>query len=309
MMTTEKIDSVHPLSRVDHPSPSVLDSLPTLDDVLHRQSQPPVCLYNYYIVLRDRLELETLLDFWLDVAQADILYKRYLKYAARRGSTAKFGQGKIDYNHHRLSSPVSIHPRTSDILTHMLLLHPRASLATTMNSATTSASTKKPPPTQLEMAETIERIYLRYIVPSAEKEINGLPNYIRESIGNHFSITIQEDPIKKKLNPDNPIIYAQAKNYVHQLLESTFPLFLRYKVFMNLTLPQQIGRLACGLLLLLVGFSLEFTLIFLDVHPWQKRLWVILNSTLFSSIPYIYLIGYFPNCLGCIFYSDFYHWH
>lgn len=305
------MDAVHPLSRVENPSPSVLDSLPTLDDVLHRQSQPPVCLYNYYIVLRDRLELETLLDFWLDVAQADILYKRYLKYAARRGSTAaKLGQ-KADYNHHRLSSPVSIHPRTSDILTHMLLLHPRASVATTMNSATTSGSTtKKPPPTQLEMAETIERIYLRYIVPSAEKEINGLPHHIKETIGNHFSITIQEDPIKKKLNPDNPIIYAQAKNYVHQLLESTFPLFLRYKVFMNLTLPQQIGRLACGLLLLLVGFSLEFTLIFLDVHPWQKRLWVILNQTFVdTSFPLHFFLGYPANCVWCLFCRHFYHWH
>lgn len=287
MMAEEKIDVVHPLSKVENPSESVLDSLPTLDDVLHRQSQPPVCLYNYYIVLRDRLELETLLDFWLDVAQADILYKRYSKYAARRGSTAKFT------NQHRLSSPVSIHPRTSDILTHMLLLHPRASLATTMHSTTTAGSTKKPPPTQLEMAETIERIYLRYIVPSAEKEINGLPHHIKETIGNHFSITIQEDnPIKKKLNPDNPIIYAQAKNYVHQLLQSTFPLFLRYKVFMNLTLPQQIGRLACGLLLLLVGFSLEFTLIFLDVHPWQKRLWVFTTKHSKSNLylpPYIFI--------------------
>ncbi|KAI9249112.1 hypothetical protein EDC94DRAFT_549077 [Helicostylum pulchrum] len=277
-------DILHPLSKPANFTPSVLDGLPTLDDVLHRQSQPPVCLYNYYIVLRDRLELETLLDFWLDVAQADILYKRYIKYAARRASTPKLNQPtKASVDYHRLSqpsSPLSIHNRTSDILTHMLLLHPRASLATTMHSNTTNNSTKKPPPTQLEMIETVERIYLRYIVPSAEKEICGLPNYIKESIGNYFTPTIiVEDstiPIKKKLNPDNPMIYAQAKNYVHQLLESTFPLFLRYKVFMNLTLPQQIGRLAFGLILLLVGFSLEFSLIFLDIHPWQKRLWGIL---------------------------------
>ncbi|KAI8073584.1 hypothetical protein BDF21DRAFT_343833 [Thamnidium elegans] len=278
MTAIEKVpqDILHPLSKPANYTSSVLDGLPTLDDVLHRQSQPPVCLYNYYIVLRDRLELETLLDFWLDVAQADILYKRYIKYATRR----------------------------TNILTHMLLLHPRASLATTMHSTTTNNSTKKPPPTQLEMIEAVERIYLRYIVPSAEKEICGLPNYIKESIDSTI-------PIKKKLNPDNPMIYAQAKNYVHQLLESTFPLFLRYKVFMNLTLPQQIGRLAFGLILLLVGFSLEFSLIFLDIHPWQKRLWVILNQTLLVSLtyPFYLLLGYFTNCFRCIFYRYFCHWY
>ncbi|KAI9340601.1 hypothetical protein BD770DRAFT_372469 [Pilaira anomala] len=283
-MTAIEKDSLHPLSKPENYTSSILDGLPTLDDVLHRQSQPPVCLYNYYIVLRDRLEMETLLDFWLDVAQADILYKRYIKHASRRGSTPKFNNNpsmKPSVDYHRLSqpsSPLSVHNRTSDILTHMLLLHPRASLAPTMNTMTTTNSTnKKPPPTQVEMMETVERIYLRYIVPSAEKELSGLPSYIKESISHHFTVEI-----KQKV--DNPMIYAQAKNYVHQLLESTFPLFLRYKAFMNLTLPQQIGRLGFGLILLLIGFSLEFSLIFLDVRPWQKRLWVKSKSNAFFCV-------------------------
>jgi hypothetical protein len=273
-------ETVHPLSRVqaaDEQPPSILDQLPTLDDVLYRHSQPPVCLYNYYIILRDRLEMEQLLDFWLDVAQADILYKRYIKYA-RKGNRLQqpkpsISSSMLSYNTvaKRLSHQES---RTSDILTRMLLLHPRASLATTMNSAGTS---RKPPPTQHEMIEAVERIYLRYIVPSAEKELNGLPASIKEAIASHFVVgggAILNSSNKENNAIDNPIIYAQAKVYVHQILQSTFPLFLRYKVFMNLTLPQQIGRLALGLVLLLVGFSLEFSLIFLDIHPWQVRLWV-----------------------------------
>ena len=285
-------DAIHPLSRAANSKiASELDQLPTLDDVLHRQSQPPVCLYNYYIVLRDRLELEVLLDFWLDVAQADILYKRYIKYATKRAS-AKFSSRQ---RHCQLPKPsisssiLDYYQRQSnnnnnpnDVLTHMLLLHPRASLATTMYSTTTNGSSrpKKPPPTQTEMAEAIERIYLRYIVPSAEKEIIQLPASIKESIGNHF---YDSEKPSSNTHPENPIIYAQAKEYVHQLLESTFPLFLRYKVFMNLTLPQQIGRLACGLVLLLVGFSLEFSLIFLNIRPWEKRLWVIFKCFPFLS--------------------------
>ncbi|CEP17799.1 hypothetical protein [Parasitella parasitica] len=279
-------DHIHPLSRAANSKiASVLDQLPTLDDVLHRQSQPPVCLYNYYIVLRDRLELEVLLDFWLDVAQADILYKRYIKYASKRAS----GKFSPKQQHQQLPKPsisssiIDYHQRQSnishsnDVLTHMLLLHPRASLATTMYSTTTNGSQpKKPPPTQAEMIEAVERIYLRYIVPSAEKEIIQLPATIKESIGHHFYDS--EKAAGSTGHPENPIIYAQAKEYVHQLLESTFPLFLRYKVFINLTLPQQIGRLACGLVLLLIGFSLEFSLIFLNIHPWQKRLWALILS-------------------------------
>ncbi|CAO3631840.1 unnamed protein product [Mucor hiemalis] len=275
------IDSIHPLSRVaahgDH-VPSILDYLPSLDDVLHRHSEPPVCLYNYYIILRDRLELETLLDFWLDVAQADILYKRYIKYLRKASNVSKTTRKASSI---MPSSPLSVHHRTSDVLTHMLLLHPRASIATTMNSnATTVASNatsmKRPPPTQLEMIELMEHIYLRYIVPNAEKELRILPTHIRENISNQFNTTQHNDEKQQLPPPENPMVFLQAKNYVHQLLESTFPLFLRYKVFMNLTLPQQIGRLAIGLILLLVGFSLEFSLIFLDIHPWQKRLWGIL---------------------------------
>lgn len=250
--------SVHPLTReLDEKVDSVLDQLPTLDDVLYRHSQPPVCLYNYYIVLRDRLQLETWLDFWLDIAQADILYKRYIKYK-KRPSKMQLKKPSI------ASSLFSSESPRHDILTHMLLLQPRTSLA---NTITTTGSNKRPPPTQTEMHETIERIYLRYIVPSAEKELVQLPFQIKQQIHQFFN---SETPNEK----DNPAVYAESKAYVHQVLESTFPLFLRYKVFMNLTLPQQIGRLALGLVCLLVGFSLEFSLIFLDVRPWQNRLWV-----------------------------------
>jgi hypothetical protein len=275
-MATEKNlngnDTVHPLATVSNRITSVLDRLPTLDDVLHRQSQPPVCLYNYYIVLRDRLEIETLLDFWLDVAQAEILYKRYAKYAARAAAANKHtGTNNTNTSttlHAQvkpsISSSISSSPLQSpDILTQMLLVHPRASYATTMTTNTNGS--KRPPPTLTEMTETIERIYLRYIVPSAEKELVQLPVQIRDNINTYFH---------DKASPENPAIYAQAKEYVHQLLQSTFPLFLRYKAFMNLTLAQQLGRLACGLVLLLFGFSLEFSLIFLDIRPWQKRLWV-----------------------------------
>lgn len=230
-------------------------SLPTLDDVLHRRSQPPVCLYNYYIVLRDRLHLEQLLDFWLDVAQADIMYKRYLKYAARPSV------------HHGSNQPFSLPSKVlsqDDLFTHMLLSHPRTSFATTTTStATVAKKSHPPPPTQSEMSDMLERIYLRYIVSDAEKELL-LPHRIREEIAKHFT--------NKK--PISTIPFKDAKQYVREELQHTFGIFLKYKGYMNLTWMQQVGRLVAGLIVLLVGFSYEFSMIFLDVKPWQTRLWV-----------------------------------
>ncbi|KAI8149982.1 hypothetical protein BJV82DRAFT_585382 [Fennellomyces sp. T-0311] len=113
--------------------------------------------------------------------------------------------------------------------------------------------------TETHMAQVVERIYLRYIVPSAEKELFHLPVSMRDAI------------TEKKLS-DDPAVFDQAQRYVYQLLLATWPHFLRYKVLMNLTLNQQLGRIAVGLTSLLVGFSVEFSLIFLNIQPWLYRL-------------------------------------
>ncbi|CEI96960.1 hypothetical protein RMCBS344292_11103 [Rhizopus microsporus] len=243
--------------------------LPSLNDVLHRRSLPPVCLYNYYIVLRDRLDMDTLLDFWLDVAQAAHLYKRYIRHQAKQlPCLNKPHPSDLTLSDGRTSTSSNF----PDLLTRMLLIQPRPSIATTVHSAISTQSNKRP--TQEEMAEVIERIYLRYIVPNAEKEITQLPSEIRQAITHHFS---DDDYLHhKRLGPEDPAIFLQAKQFVYQQLETTFPQFIKYKVFMNLTLFQQVGRLAFGLFLLFIGFSLELSLIFLDVSPWQQRLWGIL---------------------------------
>ncbi|KAI7899384.1 uncharacterized protein BX663DRAFT_521573 [Cokeromyces recurvatus] len=224
----------------------------TLDDVLHRKSQPPVCLYNFYIVLKDRLGLEILLDFWLDVTQANLLYKRYIKSSSRK---------EMESALLLTTAPSLLQQNSNDHLLTTLLL-----LSDSCRPVFISKKPRPPPPTQREMIETLEGIYLRYIVPNAEKEIEQLPYSIKEAIRLHFH----------QLSPEDPIIYDQAKDYVYQLLASTFPLFLRYKLWMNLTLPQQVARLFSGLFCLCIGFSFEFSFIFLDIQPWQKRLWGIL---------------------------------
>lgn len=231
-----------------------MNDLPTLEDVLSRKSQPPVCLYNYYIILRDRLNMDPWLDFWLDVAQATAMHKRYIKH-----------------------KPTPTVERASpELLTRILL------------------DNKKRVPTESEMAETVERIYLRYIVPNAEKEISQLPDSVRQTIATHFN------PLQKTAFLTNdPVIYEEAKGYVLEMLRTSFPLFIKYKVFMNLTLVQQIIRLALGFFFLLIGFSVELSLIFLNLHPWQKRLWGILPIGLGVFFIVTSIVGIDPIWVLC----------
>ncbi|KAI8338666.1 hypothetical protein BC941DRAFT_501794 [Chlamydoabsidia padenii] len=54
-------------------------NLPTLQQVLSRKTLPPLCLYNYYVVMRDRLHMEQVLDFYLDVQHHEQLWRQYLR--------------------------------------------------------------------------------------------------------------------------------------------------------------------------------------------------------------------------------------
>ncbi|KAI9323894.1 hypothetical protein BX666DRAFT_2022600 [Dichotomocladium elegans] len=225
-----------------------LQGLPTLDQVLRRQTFPPVCLYNYYIVLRDRLGLEPLLDFWLDVQQAIVLHKSYCKKQQQQQQKSVISPNSTS----DLMSSTYDHQLTESLL---------------LLSQLRQQQTTKPTITRDAMVDLLEKIHLRYIVPCAEKELVQLPMPLRDAISDYFNHN----------RTDDPEVFAAAQAYVYGLLESvTYPHFIRYKVTMNLTLYQQLGRIVAGLIALLVGFSVEFSLIFLNIRPWPCRLWGVL---------------------------------
>ncbi|KAI8973245.1 hypothetical protein BDF20DRAFT_635653 [Mycotypha africana] len=283
-------------------------TLPTLDDVLHRRTRPPICLYNYYIILRDRLKMDHVLDFWLDVSQAHILHKKYLKY---RNKVNQQQQQQTITDNSAMSAATAT-PTTAISTIAAETADPRPSLATTalttmsgsydslynssmsqnrMDKLTPGATTKPhkkrvPPPTHTDLLNILDRIYLKYIAPSAEKEITQLPSQIKQAIKNKMEnfanisrTAIEGDSDEVLITLD---IFDEAQNYLyHQiLLKLTYPLFIKYKVKMNLTLPQQIGRFVVGLMSLWIGFSMEFSLIFLNIQPWHKRLWGLLPISL-----------------------------
>ncbi|WWC87319.1 uncharacterized protein L201_002208 [Kwoniella dendrophila CBS 6074] len=115
-----------------------------------------------------------------------------------------------------------------------------------------------------------ERIYLRYLLPGAEREI-----YLPPSLRIH-NFPISNDNTGD-ISPLIPDLYHQQKVYIFKALEQdAFPRFLRAKAFGNLTPLGSFVRLIAGLICLWGGFVLAFSLIFLDWKPRLTRLWTIL---------------------------------
>lgn len=118
------------------------------------------------------------------------------------------------------------------------------------------------------LVESAERIYLRYLLPGAEREIY-LPPALRLT---NFPVSTET-----KTSPLIPDLFHAQKLYIFRALEQdAFPRFLRAKAFGNLTQTSALVRLILGLVILWGAFVLAFTLIFLDWKPRLTRLWVIL---------------------------------
>ncbi|WVQ97476.1 hypothetical protein IAU59_004590 [Kwoniella sp. CBS 9459] len=118
------------------------------------------------------------------------------------------------------------------------------------------------------LVEGAERIYLRYLLPGAEREIY-LPPSLRI---NNFPISDS-----REASPLIPDLFHAQKVYIFKALEQdAFPRFLRAKAFGNLTPLGSFVRLVAGMLCLWGGFVLAFSLIFLDYKPKLTRLWTIL---------------------------------
>lgn len=130
-----------------------------------------------------------------------------------------------------------------------------------------------------DLIASAERIYSRYLMPGADKEVY-LPPTLR----------IQEFPLSSSTLPnishpdyDNeadaqarvPDMFHAQKEYVYRAMEQdTFPRFLRAKAFGNLTPISALVRLGLGLMALWAGLATAFAFIFLDTTPKVRRLWV-----------------------------------
>lgn len=143
--------------------------------------------------------------------------------------------------------------------------------------------------TQQDLVASGERIYLRYLLSGAEKEIYlpyvERPRYppcransvCRPPIRIHdFPGTPElEDDSSHPADPRIPDYFHTAKEYIFKALQDdAFVRFIRAKAFCNLTRLGTFLRLFAGLFCLWAGFVVAFTLVFYDYKPKIRRLFV-----------------------------------
>jgi predicted RND superfamily exporter protein len=123
---------------------------------------------------------------------------------------------------------------------------------------------KSQPVTRKDVITSAERIYYRYIVPSAEKELHDVPKDILDRVKHMLESEGRMDPG----------VFKETKTFVFNIMETQhFPKFLRYKVWSNTTWKQSILRLILGLVSLFFGFAVELSLIFLNYGSPYTRIW------------------------------------
>ncbi|KAI8891098.1 hypothetical protein K501DRAFT_205754 [Backusella circina FSU 941] len=251
--------------------------LPTLDQVLTRKTLPPVCLYNYYIVLRDRLKMEEVLDFYLDLQHHEQLWKRYVKAMHRSGhlTESDLADGyhsprilsRLSYNSDEKQRADSSPPpmRKGDSLSvPMPVVRPPLDEDEEMSSAISTRQV----PSRKDLTDSSQRLLLRYLVPSATKELTQLPVELKNAL---------RQELEKPGARDDPVLFREAKDYLFEYMQRhAYPKFLRLKVWGNVTLHQQLGRLVIGFLCLLIAFTTSLSLIFLGFPQWGVRFWIIL---------------------------------
>jgi hypothetical protein len=207
--------------------------------------------------MRDRLKMEEVLDFYLDLQHHELLWKRYVKAMHRSG--------------HLSESDLSDGFQSPRILSRLSNTNPyfptQSSLSMERPSIINNTTmTEKSVPSRKDLINSSQRLLLRYLVPSATKELTQLPKELK--------IALRKELEKPEARND-PLLFTEAKEYIFEYMQrQAYPKFLRLKVWGNITLHQQLGRLVLGLVCLLAAFTTSFSLIFLGYPQWGIRFWV-----------------------------------
>ncbi|KAG2148147.1 RGS domain-containing protein [Suillus bovinus] len=130
---------------------------------------------------------------------------------------------------------------------------------------------------RMDLIASAERIFFRYLSPagtvdSPENHEIYLPPALRIQT---FPLSSTQEPKSQgdlNMLAHIPDMFHAQKEYCFRAMEQdAFPRFLRSKAFGNLTPMSALVRLVVGLVVLWIGLSAGFSLIFLDVQPKSKR--------------------------------------
>ncbi|RKP06887.1 RGS domain-containing protein [Thamnocephalis sphaerospora] len=283
------IESVSSRAEGSSPAP------PSLKSVLARRSSPPVCLYNYYLYLRDHEQAQHYLDFWLDVSahenRCKVYCKNIIRASKRPSGVPESGTGTMSIISDASGSQRFRMSRQSDQM-------PAAVGQTFLSEATAAPSMtevgggagstgagggSKKVVTREEIQRSARKLYRRYMIPGARRELH-FPDSIRYPI-------VQAIEVEGR---DDPEIYQEAKEYVFRLMEQCyFPRFIQERSQHNIGDRQALIRLVVGLLLLFIGFTVALSLIFLD-RPRRLRWYSLLPISFAVTLLFAYLARFCP---------------
>nr|CAG8496061.1 5971_t:CDS:2 [Entrophospora candida] len=298
-MTTTGSEKGQRLARATYPT-FYRNRLPTLQEVLTRKTAPPVCLYNYYLYMRDREHASEYLDFYLDVLEHEIVCKAYVKDIKKHGMDVntiypdyeKYQPDSLkkkekDKRFSTTSSDViGIKRNLSGSSKVSIDIPPNEKQTTTTNDAklkmrdsirsnktnTTgnfSILSRDRPFTRDDLRDSAERIFFKYINQGSEKQLMVLSDHVREKITHAI-----DEESDTKYKRDDPWIFHEAKKEIYSYMEREhFPRFLQARAFSNMNITHIMLRLVIGLVCLLIGFAVALSLIFLDIKPNAVRLW------------------------------------
>ncbi|KAL9044883.1 MAG: hypothetical protein Q9214_002013 [Letrouitia sp. 1 TL-2023] len=302
------------MSNMDTPSPQPdrnRNHLPTLFEVLSRQTLPPVDLFSFYIYMRDQQRSVDYLDFWLDVSQHMSLCRHYVRELRRSVLVAtpdleKTGSKRSSYILDQMgevndpsgpSANLNSDERIKDQNLSAYLRQdngqsnhsPQSSLDSNQSRIRQSGDRhrgngerlprpsfmSRNSPTRTDSnspAHTVARADIR---ASAEKI---LFTYLLD--GSEREITLPQGIVNditaliEEEGRDDPEVFDTAKDYTFQAMErDAFPGFLRSKALGNLVPPSAFLRLVLGLVSIFGGFWAGFACILLD-KPKHIRCWV-----------------------------------
>ncbi|KAL8739907.1 MAG: hypothetical protein Q9190_007335 [Brigantiaea leucoxantha] len=305
---------------MDTPSPQPdlnRNRLPTLFEVLSRQTLAPVDLFSFYIYMRDQQRSVDYLDFWLDVSQHMSLCRHYVrelrrsvlvetpdleKTGSKRSSYVLDHMGEVN-DPSGPSANLSADERIKDQNLSAYLRQdngtsnhsPQSSLDSNQSRLRGSGDRyrgngERPPrpsfmsrnsPTRTDSnspAHTVARADIR---ASAEKIL-----YTYLLPGSEREITLPQGIVQditasiEEEGRDDPEVFDTAKDYTFQAMErDAFPGFLRSKALGNLVPPSAFLRLVIGLVGMFGAFWAGFACILLD-EPKHIRCWLILPFTI-----------------------------
>ncbi|CAG8559293.1 501_t:CDS:2 [Ambispora gerdemannii] len=252
---------------------------------------------------KDREHAEEYLDFWLDIAEHEMLCKHFMRDLRRTGIDVNLEYPEfVQYKSTKEKNP--LHSNSSTEGVGSVKRNLSASSRGSDTSLTSGASSRAPSPiTNLGVPN------YAIDIPPPGGNADRNPRYrdsVRSNTTGNLSFVGQRpitrddikfsadriyyryvvaqsekeinlsEPIRERMriaieknHRDDPNVFQEAKDEVMELMRlDPFPRFLQARAYGNMTVLQTIIRLGLGLFCLFVGFSVELSLIFLD----EKRL-------------------------------------